>query len=263
MRQHVLRATTAVLAIATWTLVGCGTGGELDPLNKKYVTETRKTHGLVIILPGIEGISQANINVRKGLLQAGVRKAIMIYSWNRPGVIVNQVDFVGNRIAGAFVARVVKQYQDLYPGKPVHIIGHSGGGGIAVFAAESMGNEGKVDGLVLLAASISKNYDLTKALRNTRDGVVNFYNPSDSALLGAGTTLMGTVDGDHAPAAGLNGFERSFPGLVQRRVSSAGGDPHYAATKPWFVASHVAPLVQGGGDVTLDRTGEAQPHARR
>jgi pimeloyl-ACP methyl ester carboxylesterase len=166
----------------------------------------------------------------------------MIYSWNRPGVIVNQVDFVGNRVAGAFVARFIKQYQDLYPGRPVHIIGHSGGGGVAVFTAESMGNDGKIDRLILLAASISKNYNLTKALRNTAHGIVNFYNPSDTALLGAGTTLMGTVDGDHAPAAGLNGFERSFPGLIERRVSG-GGDPHYVATKPWFVAGNVAPLL--------------------
>ncbi len=249
----------ALLAAAGSAVVGCGTGGGLDPINSKYVTEERKVNGLVIILPGIEGISRANMNIRKGLLQAGVDQAIMIYSWNRPGVLVNQVDFVGNRIAGAFVARVIKQYQDLYPGKPVHVIGHSGGGGVAVFAAESMGNEGQVDGLILLAASISKNYNLTKALRNTRDGIVNFYNPSDSALLGTGTTLMGTVDGDHAPSAGLNGFDRDFPRLTQRRVSGA-GDPHYVATKPWFVANNVAPLVQSGSAVTA---AESSPRARR
>ncbi|MFP4141019.1 MAG: hypothetical protein ACLFVH_10440 [Phycisphaerae bacterium] len=246
MKHIVLRITMlALLASAGLAAVGCGGGGGLDPVNSKYVTEERKVNGLVIILPGIEGISQANMNIRKGLLQAGADQAIMIYSWNRPGVLVNQVDFVGNRIAGAFVARVVKQYQDLYPGKPVHIIGHSGGGGVAVFAAESMGNEGQVTGLILLSASISKNYDLTKALRNTRDGIVNFYNPRDTALLGTGTTLMGTVDGDHAPAAGLNGFDRDFPRLIERRVSG-GGDPHYVSTKPWFVANNVAPLVQSG-----------------
>ncbi|MFP4053152.1 MAG: hypothetical protein ACLFV7_04735 [Phycisphaerae bacterium] len=230
---------TAVAAVAG----GCGTGSSLDPVNTKYVTGDRKQRGLVIILPGIEGISPANMEVRRGLLNAGIERAIMIYSWNRPGVIVNQVDFLGNRLAGAFVARVISTYQDQYPDRPVHVIGHSGGGGVAVFAAESLEEGRTVDGLILLSASISAGYDLSKALRHVEGRIVNFYNPADSALLGTGTTLMGTVDGAHTASAGLNGFTRNYPGLVQSRIHSYGGDPHFATTKQGFVTSRVAPLL--------------------
>ncbi len=244
------RSNRPMLAVAPLLLTaltvlagGCGTGGSLDPVNNKYVTEAHKERGLVIVLPGIEGISPANMEVRRGLLNAGIQRAIMIYSWNRPGVLVNQVDFVGNRIAGAFVARVISNYQDQYPGRPVHVVGHSGGGGVAVFAAESLEQGRTVDGLILLSASISAGYDLSKALRHVEGRIVNFYNPADTALLGTGTTLMGTVDGAHTASAGLNGFTRNYPGLVEYRVHSYGGDPHFAVTKQSFVASRVAPLL--------------------
>jgi pimeloyl-ACP methyl ester carboxylesterase len=221
--------------------------------NDDYLTPERLGNGLVIILPGIEGESEFNHDIRKGLVRAGVSRAMPIHAWGRPiplaGVLINQVDFLGNRLSGGTVARMITAYQDSHPGQPVHVIGHSGGGGVAVFAAEALPEGRQVDGLILLSASISSAYDLTKAAAHCRKGIVNFYNPEDTGLLGVGTIVMGTVDGTHGPSAGLIGFDkataRGNEKVFQVRVDGldAIGDPHSAATGVSFVAANVAPWV--------------------
>ncbi|MFW6132614.1 MAG: alpha/beta fold hydrolase [Planctomycetota bacterium] len=249
----------AELQVGTWIALaaasgGCNGGGP-------YMQEERLQNGLVIILPGIEGESQFNRNIRRGLLSSGIDRAMPIHRWGRPvpgvGMLLNQMDVVGNRIAGAVVAERVMEYQDEYPGRPVHLIGHSGGGGIAVFAAEALKDDHKVDGLVLLSASISSAYDLSKALSRSRSGLVNFYSEADVGLLVIGTILAGNVDGTHGPAAGAIGFDRPRPGdrpekkrayskLHEFPVSDAmlpGADAHTAATGTAFVRRHVAPWV--------------------
>jgi pimeloyl-ACP methyl ester carboxylesterase len=156
-----------------------------------------------------------------------------IYNWGAPvpglGLFINQISVAGNPIAGRNIADMIETYQDAYPGRPVHIIGHSGGGGMAVFAAEELSDGRMVDGLILLAPSIPASHNLSKALSRCRNGIVNFYNPSDG--------LVALVGG-----AGLNGFDTDRTGLHQVRVNS-GSDAHFAATQPYYVSSNVAPWV--------------------
>ena len=235
-------------------------GGCAD--NQEFVTEDRLENGLVIVLPGIEGVSEYNRNIRRGIEAAGIYRALPIVSWGRPipliGVLANQIDFIGNRLAGINVARMVKQYQDNHPGKPVYIVGHSGGGGVAVFAAQALPEGRKLQGLVLLSASISSAYDLTKALNRCENGIVCFYNKGDGALLGVGTIVLGNVDGTHGPAAGLIGFDwpsdrardekkRAYRKLYQVHLGPEMlyGDEgaHSAATNPHFVSLYVAPWL--------------------
>ena len=248
LRRHMATVLSGMGMICiTVICAGC----EVDTAGR-YMTDVRKENGLVIILPGIEGESEFNHNIRRGLVSAGSYRAMPIYNWGRPipglGMLLNQMDVLGNRAAGKRIAQMIEQYEDAYPGRPVYIIGHSGGGGVAVFAAEELSKEYKIDGLVLLAASISDGYNLTKALNNCRNGIVNFYNPSDGGLLGVGTTLMGNVDGARGAAAGLNGFIKQPNKLYQIKVTdsmtaASGGGSHDAATRPRFVATYVAPWV--------------------
>ena len=129
----------------------------------------------------------------------------------------------------------------------------------------------------MLSASIGDGYDLTKALRKCKNGVVNFYNPSDSGLLGVGTTIMGTVDGSRGASAGLNGFKRTVTKVYQRRIiagmtSRSGGGSHDAATKPQFVSRYVAPWVlssfwpagssSASGTASMGNTGNKSNNAK-
>ena len=101
------------LSLLWLCLPGCGS-------NNDYVTEDRLAQGLVIILPGIEGESPFNHDIRSGLLDADVPGAMMIYRWGRPipvaGPIINQMDVLGNRVEGRRIAQVIVDYQDSHPG---------------------------------------------------------------------------------------------------------------------------------------------------
>ncbi len=241
-------------------LIG-GCGGMDDD---QFLAQDRKSKGLTVILPGIEGESDYNHSIRAGILEAGGGQAIPIYHWGRPlpaiGMLLNQVDVIGNRVEAAKIAEMIVNYQKSFSGKPVYVIGHSGGGGMAVFVAEAMPEGSKIDGLVLLSASISAGYDLTKAISKTRSGIVNFYNPKDGVMLAIATTVAGNMDGGHSPAAGLNGFDRvaaddpaekkaAYAKLYQMQISVSGAEDdgeHTKVTSPSYVSSSIAPWVKGG-----------------
>jgi pimeloyl-ACP methyl ester carboxylesterase len=248
------RLVMLLTAGALCALIGCADNGP-------YMTKERLDQGMVMILPGIEGVSQLNKDIRDGLGDAGIEWAMPIESWGRPvplfGMFLNQMDIIGNRIAAAGLANQIEDYIDEYPGRPVYLIGHSGGGGIAVFVAEALDEGYMVDGVIVLSGSISIAYNLEKALGKTRLGIVNFYNRSDGGLLGAGTTLLGNVDGIRGPGAGLLGFDwpdddddaakrLAYMDLYQvqlERDMILGGDSHTAVTDPVFVSTFIGPWV--------------------
>ena len=124
--------------------------------NSAFMTPERLDAGLVVILPGIEGESGTNQNIRHGLNVAGTDRSVQIWHWGRPvpgvGMILNQIDFLGNYIAAERIAQRIVEYQDKHPDRPVHIIGHSGGGGIAVFTAAAMPKDRTISGVILLSA---------------------------------------------------------------------------------------------------------------
>lgn len=231
--------------------------------NAKFMTEQRLDRGMVMILPGIEGPSGINRDIRHGLVAAGLREALPIRSWGNPipllGILMKQVDVIGSHLAAAGIRDELVQYMDAHPGAPVVLVGHSGGGGIAVLVAEKMPPGKKLDAVVLLSASISSAHDMAEALTHVRRGIVNFYNRDDGALLGLGTVLLGNIDGLHGPSAGLIGFDppaahrseqhkRTYTKLYQveiKRDMVVGGDTHTAVTQPGFVASYVAPWADG------------------
>lgn len=239
--RHLTLACAALLS-----LIGCVGSG----INQDFASPDRLTQGLVIILPGIEGESPWNHDIRSGLLDAGVQGALPIYRWGRPipvaGPLINQMDILGNRLEGRRIAQMIVDFQDNHPGRPVYLVGHSGGGGVAVFAAESLPEGRFVQGLVLLSASISCDYDMQKALNHCESGIVNFYSPQDVGLLVIGTTLAGNVDGARGPASGQRGIQRPYEKVWQVEVINVVGDPHSASTRACFVKANVAPWVLGG-----------------
>lgn len=199
------RAPLALLALALAPACG-GCAGDLRNLR----AADRLHHGMVFVLPGIEGRSSLNRNIAAGLDRGGVPAAIEIYDWTSgiPGNFVgNLTNYERNRREARQLASRIVSYRNRHPRAPVVIVGHSGGCGIAALAIEALPAGRQVDLVVMLAPAISPNYDLTTVLRRTRLGVVNCYSAFDSALLGAGTTVFGTIDRGRGASAGMVGFE--------------------------------------------------------
>ena len=220
-----------------------------------YVTASRLERGLVIVLPGCEGRSLLNEAVCKGLNDAGLDWAIELSDWTSAwGPLYNLRAEERNRQQAAEIADRIVRYQLAYPGRPVVLVGHSGGGAVAAWTAEAMPPEHKVTGVIMLAVAISPTYMLDQALRNSARGIISFHSLRDWVL--TGTRVAGTMDGEHGPSAGRVGFqiagEADRPKIYDKlfqipwqpemsRTGHSGGHLGYAVAT--FVASYVAPFV--------------------
>ncbi len=223
---------------------------------RRYLLNEKKLdQGLVIVLPGIDGWAPYSQNACKALCGDSLDMAVELYDWTLPfGLLLNQCAVPLNRLAAAGLASRIVSYHKEYPNRAVFLVGHSGGTAIAVWAAEALPDGESVDRIVLLGSSLSPQYDLSKALRHSRLGIVSYYSGHDVAILGAGTILMGTMDGQHTEAAGKVGFHPrgrrgvAYGGLIQvswdPRMGAYGHDGgHFGYMAPRFMESRVRPWI--------------------
>jgi len=214
--------------------------------------------GLVIVLPGIDGRMPYNEIAARHLAEQDIRMAVELRDWTAPlGMLYNQTAVMRNREVAQTVAARIEAYRREHPGRPVFLIGHSGGTALAVWAAEALPADEPVDGIILLASSLSPTYDLSAALARSRGGIVSFYSPLDGGLLGIGTTLVGTMDGLHGESAGKVGFHRPgesggsdpYPRLYQvawdpKMIAAGHGGGHFDYMSLGFVSTYIAPLIR-------------------
>lgn len=246
-----------LLAIAiAGSLLCCGSGCSV----RELATTDRMSRGLAVILPGIEGRSNFNIDLAKGLDQGGVDSGIEIFDWNTPipaGALINLTAYDRNRDQARRLARRIMNYQDAYPGRPVHLVGHSGGGGMAILTLETLPRDRKVTAVLLLAAAISPDHNLTRALHRTEYGIFNYYSRGDVGYLQIGTSFFGTIDRDYGPAAGAVGFNIPSGGdareeyrklhqiaYSQKMARYGHGGGHIGWTARPFVREYLAPLIR-------------------
>jgi len=214
--------------------------------SQPFATRERYERGLVIVLPGIEGRSSLNENICRGLNEGGVNWAIELDDWTTkfPGVSLWLES--RNRDKAEELARRIVQYQVYYPGRPVVLVGQSGGGAIAAWAAETMMPNRKIDGIIMLAATLSPEYRLDRALNNTKRGIISFYSDQDWVL--ATTKIFLTMDGKHSMGAGRVGFEvptgSSMPAAYRKLYQVAWNEGgHISTGSRGLNERYVAPLV--------------------
>ncbi len=238
--------------------LGRFTGRWLEPLR----TPQRLQHGLVLVLPGVEGESCLNHSVARGLADGGLPSAIEIFDWTTGVILLFPYHLRGRRrnlaLAQRLAQRVV-EYRCAYPGRPVHLVGHSGGGALCVLALERLPADASVTSAVLLQPAISPGYDLSAALAKTECGIWNFSSLLDVFFDGIGTIVAGTMDGRHTPAAGMIGFrppaglDAAGRELYRARLHAVPFRPsmcaafhfggHMDVTNRVFVAERIAPLL--------------------
>jgi pimeloyl-ACP methyl ester carboxylesterase len=208
------------------------------PLLNDLRTAERLDKGLVFVLPGIECESLINHSIARGLADGGVDGAIEIFDWTTGVILLFLYHLRGkkrhSRQAERLVQRIVA-YRQSHPGRPVHLVGHSGGAAMIILALERLPLEHKVTCAVLLQSAISPDRDLTTALERTERGIWNFRSALDVFFLGIGTLFAGTLDGRHRTAAGMVGF-RQQAGLPPRAQELYATRLHEMPYQPAMIA---------------------------
>lgn len=227
----------------------------------EIVFAERMDRGYILVLPGSGGDSTIDHGLVHGLKDADVNAAVELYDWTvgAPGILDHLRDLTHNRAQAQEIAAKIVAYEEQFPGRPVHLVGYSAGGGVAVLALESLPTDRKVTSAILLAPTLAYDYDLRFAFEHTKLGIHNFYSRLDFPLLMLMTTVVGTTEGRHTFSAGAVGFQ--VPQLTDDRMAAhyqaqlhqqeyrlgmiadghIGG--HFGWTGHTFVARHVAPLV--------------------
>ncbi len=229
---------------------------------EEWLSPERADRGYTIVLPGVEGTSNRNISIARGLIDAGHPAAVEVRDWTTgywPLWPYHLMALERNREQACQIATQIVEYQDHYPGRPVTLIGHSGGAAMAILALEAIPPERRITQVVLLAAAIAAAYDLSTALARTEQGIINFHSWGDVGYLVMGTLALGTIDRRHAVAAGASGFQAPA-GLTEERrqlyetrlqqvpyrlamLRSFNTGGHFTPANRKFIADWVAPRL--------------------
>jgi pimeloyl-ACP methyl ester carboxylesterase len=226
----------------------------------------RLEHGLIVVLPGVEGAGPLNWSIVRGILDAEKRAAVKLVDWTTgfwPFFPFHLRAHQRNRRKASAIAQMIVDYQSVYPDRPVFIVGHSGGAALAVWVLEALPEERTVTAAILLGVALSPRYPLGRALERTEQGVWSFFSRLDLLFLALGTWLFGTFDGRHTISAGWCGFverdgmtprERS---LYRNRLHQFRYHPrllgrfhpggHFGWANRVFIAETVAPLLASHG----------------
>jgi pimeloyl-ACP methyl ester carboxylesterase len=214
-------------------------------------------HGLVWMLPGVEGGPWSMAWARAAFLDAGVKAEIRVFKWERPfGTLRNLTDYAGNRRKARQVAQGIAEYRHQHPEAAVDLVGYSGGGGLAIMVAEALPDGVYLRNVVLVQPALSPDYNLTPALARIDGKLVNFYSPYDWLILGLGTRVFGTMDRQEVASAGKERFDLARAvrepelrakveqrGWELRQLRDGHFGDHFSILSYWWNRRHVAPYL--------------------
>lgn len=182
---------------------------------------------------------------------------VVVVEWSQGSVVADHTDWEHAQEQGCRLAERIASYHQAHPSQAIYLVAHSAGSGVALTAAAAV-PPNVVNRIVLLAPSVSTEYDLRPALRGTKDGIDVFYSRRDVFSLGFGVRFVGTSDGGQGcQAAGRFGFQaqaetpedellyaklRQYP---WDRCQARAGNPgfHSGARRPRFLHEFVLPLL--------------------
>lgn len=169
-------------------------------------------HGTILIICGINDVVLVRNGWPWGLRWAGLPHRIEAFVWQQGlWAVFCFADLWRTshhrRSAERLAARIRQLRQD-EPDAALHVLAHSAGTAIAAYALEQLDPAAgeTVTSAVFVASGLSPSYDLSRAIRACDRGLFALGSRLDLLTLGLGTTLLGTVDRCHRPAAGCVGF---------------------------------------------------------
>lgn len=166
----------------------------------------KAANGITFYCPGAGNTDMGYFGVRKGLESAGYEGEVSAFIWTLTFLPLDQELRGLVKLRALHLSAIIDNYIEKYPGRPVNLIGLSAGTGIALWAVENLEEGHMVENVVLLASSLSHDYDIGDALEHIRGKIYVYYSPHDAILAGP-MKLFGTIDGkfgvDGAGSVGL------------------------------------------------------------
>jgi hypothetical protein len=168
------------------------------------------------------------------------------------------VDYAWAKAQGARLAQAVSQLHAEHPEVHISLLGHSAGAAVALLAAEAA-EPGAIDSVVVLAPSVSADFDVRPALSHINCTLDVFHSIRDWLYVGVTTRVVGTVDRTHRVAAGRVGFrilsDDPCDALLYTRLRQHAWQPadrelgnnggHYGGYQPDFLRAQVIPIFFG------------------
>ncbi len=215
-------------------------------------------HGIVFIANGAGDFRTVSSKFTQTIAEQQLPLAVETVVWSRGygRYVLDQVDHCNHIENGRRLACRITAYRRHYPWLRIYLVGHSAGAAVVLAAAEHL-PPNTLDRIVLLAPSVSPDYDLRPALASARDGIDAFVSDRDRIILGLAMRIVGTTDRRHGPAAGRVGFRpvvatpcdtALYTRLRVHRwdpavswTGHAGG--HYGSNRAAFLRAYVLPLL--------------------
>lgn len=198
--------------------------------------------------PGMSGAVRFDRELVRTATQAGLDARL--HDWPRYWIpLRNLRNRRQHHQAARTLAEHARAVEEEHPGRRIVLTGHSTGALVLLEALEQLPPE-LIEQTWLLAAAVSRDYDLNPALQATRR-MVNVYSVRDWLQLYLGTLIGGTADGRHAESAGHRPFTgpgSDHPRLeqwaYQRAWTSLGyrGD-HFRMMGARFVRKVIVPAI--------------------
>lgn len=160
---------------------------------------------LVIVCDGPGGADEITEGLREVIAETGAHVGVYSENWSTGLGSAPDHCVIGNHFrAGFCLAQKVLMWRKYVPHARIVLVGYSTGAHVALLATQWLPCD-TVDRVILLAASVSTDYDLRAALRSSREGVDSFFSDQD-ATLPTSMDHLGTADGKRCPMAGTVGF---------------------------------------------------------
>ncbi|MFN0128341.1 MAG: hypothetical protein ACKV19_16835 [Verrucomicrobiales bacterium] len=264
-RRYAVLASSVLGVFLIASLTGCSSQST-SALTFQADREDRLTRGCVFYFDGAGGGTKKKnyaAGVVDGMLAAGYPGAGELISWETGGGLIKDQDasVAYKRAMARKGAATIQRYQANHPGAPVGLLGFSAGTAEAIFALEALPETAPVDHVVLLGTSISRDYDLTEALKRVKNKLSIITSPHDH-MIGTMMKFSGTADRKfHDPGAGIKGFvlpagaTEETKRLYAQKITTIpysddfrkDGDKghHFDNVKKEFIRHHVAPLLMG------------------
>jgi pimeloyl-ACP methyl ester carboxylesterase len=214
--------------------------------------------GLVFVCDGSGDFRTVSNSMSCAINDTGLPLAVETVVWSHGygRYVRDHTDHQNHLAMGRSLAERILCYRRSYPNLRLYLIGHSAGCAVVLAAADLLPPD-TVDRIVLLAPSVSADYDLRPALASSREGIDAFVSDRDRIILGLAMRIVGTADGKRGPAAGRVGFRpvvcyptdaALYGRLRQHNWDAAvswtghlGG--HYGSNRCCFAQAYILPLL--------------------